>query len=608
MLMSVDLKAQRLVDTPPRGAADFRFAIEKVMRENGVPGAAIAIVTKRGPPLVEAFGVRNVATGQRVTESTVFRLGSVGKSLIALAIMKLQEEGKLDLNAKVSDLAPELYIQNAWETQAPVRVIHLLEHSSGFDDMTLGEVRNRTDDPAIPLLEVFRKFPSPQHVRWEPGTRVAYSNPGYAVAGYLIEKVTGKRFEEFVQSDVLNPLGMKQSGYLLSDEMKRNLATGYEGIPPRPLPYYATYMRPGGEFKSSGADMALWLQMLIGHGKTATKQICSASSLSRMERGEMSMAARAGLRSSFGAGIDSDNSKRILTLGHGGAIDGFLATYQYMPEQGLGYAILLNADSDTALDAIENVVFDNLTHGLPSEQQPAVSLSESELKSFEGYYVPRNPRAEIERFIDELTGGLWIGATSDVLERKELQGLREKLIPLGGRRFRREREPEASFVFIPDGSGGMILVGRSTFYERKPPLWPICRLSLLLLAAVVLLTAPIVFATVVVARQFGHFQKLAIMPLGMFMAAVASLISVGLAFSNLQSTLDAKGTGAIVLFLGTIFVPIFSSLGMLSTLIQVRHRKIVLSDLYLFSLALSAFGVTIYLASWHIIGFRPWAY
>jgi hypothetical protein len=72
--------------------------------------------------------------------------------------------------------------------------------------------------------------------------------------------------------------------------------------------------------------------------------------------------------------------------------------------------------------------------------------------------------------------------------------------------------------------------------------------------------------------------------------------------------LDAKGTAAIVVFLGTIFVPIFSSLGLLSTLVQIRQRKIVLSDLYLFSLALSACGVTIYLASWHLIGFRPWAY
>jgi CubicO group peptidase (beta-lactamase class C family) len=608
MLMSRDSVAQGPVSTAPSGPPGLRSAVERVMRENGVPGAAITVVTEAGPMWIETFGVTNVAKGQPVTRSTVFRTGSVGKSFIGLAIMKLQEQGKLNLNAKVSELAPELDIQNPWEIKSPVRVIHLLEHTSGFDDMTLSEVRNRTDDPAIPLLEVFRKFPGPQCARWEPGTRVAYSNPGYAVAGYLIEKVTGKRFEEFIQNELLGPLGMKESGYLLSDEMKNNLATGYEGVPPKPIPYYATYMRPGGEFKSSIADMTLWLQMLIGRGGKVAAQICSPSSLARMERGETSAAARAGLRSSFGAGIDSDNSKKILTLGHGGAIDGFVATYQYIPAYGVGYAILLNADSDSALDAIENLVFDDLTRGLPHEQQPAVSLSAAELESFEGYYAPENPRAELERFADELTGGIWIRATDGALKRSEFLGLREKLVPVGARRFRREAEPEASFVFIPKDDKGMILAGRSSFYERERPLWPMCRLILLALAAVVLLAAPVLVVTVLVARRFGRFQRFALTPLLLFVATVGSLIAVGLAFSNLRFTLEPKGTAALVVFLGTILVPIFTSLGVLATLVSARRRKMMLSDLYLFMLALSACGVTIYLASWHLIGFRPWAH
>jgi CubicO group peptidase (beta-lactamase class C family) len=600
--------AQGLVSNAPSGPPGIRSAVEEVMRESGVPGAAIAVVTKSGPMWIETFGVTNVSTGQPVTRSTVFRTGSVGKSFIALAIMKLQEQGRLNLNAKLSELAPELDIQNPSENKSPVRVIHLLEHTSGFDDMILSEVRNRTDDPAIPLLEVFRKFPGPQRARWEPGTRVAYSNPGYAVAGYLIEKVTGKRFEEFIQDELLAPLGMRESGYLLSDEMKKNLATGYEGIPPKSIPYYATYMRPGGEFKASISDMTLWLQMLIGRGSTVAAQICSASSLARMERGETSTAARAGLRSSFGAGIDSDNSKEILTLGHGGAIDGFVATYQYIPAQRVGYAILLNADSDSALDAIEKLVFDDLTRGLPHEQQPVISLSAAELESFEGYYAPENPRAELERFADELTGGIWIGATGGALERKEFLGLREKLVPVGARRFRRETEPEASFVFIPKDDQGMILAGRSTFYEREQPLWPVCRLILLALAGVVLLTAPVVVVTVLVARRFGRSQRFALTPLLLFAATVGSLIAVGLAFSELQSTLEPKGTAAQVVFLGTILVPIFTFLGLLTTLISIRGRKMMLSDFYLFTLALSACGVSIYLASWHLIGFQPWAY
>jgi CubicO group peptidase (beta-lactamase class C family) len=131
-----------------------------------------------------------------VTADTHFRVGSISKSFIASALVQLYLDDAIDLDAPVSTIAPEIRIDNAWDPAHPVRVIHLLQHTAGFDDMHFNEMYNVSDPPDMPLGQVLAINPSSRVVRWEPGTRMSYSNPGYAVAGYLIEKVTGEKYED----------------------------------------------------------------------------------------------------------------------------------------------------------------------------------------------------------------------------------------------------------------------------------------------------------------------------------------------------------------------------------------------------------------------------
>ena len=114
--------------------------------------------------------------------------------------------------------------------------------------------------------------------------------------------------------------------------------------------------------------------------------------------------------------------------------------------------------------------------------------------------------------------------------------------------------------------------------------------------------------SVLIARRYSRFQNMSLMPLLMFTATAGSLIAVGLAFFEVQATLEPRGAAALVVFLGTILISAFSCLGLLTTLVSIRRRKMSLFDSYLLTLALSACGVTIYLASWHLVAFRPWAY
>jgi CubicO group peptidase (beta-lactamase class C family) len=97
---------------------------------------------------------------------------------------------------------------NPWERTDPVRIANLLEHTAGFEDFPLAEFYDFSGGTQISLLKTLQTFPEPQHVRWPPGTFASYSNPGYSVAGYLVEKVSGQPFEQYVAENILHPLGM----------------------------------------------------------------------------------------------------------------------------------------------------------------------------------------------------------------------------------------------------------------------------------------------------------------------------------------------------------------------------------------------------------------
>lgn len=168
---------------PPRTIEELQKAARAILEKHKVPGAGLTLVARDRVVWAGGVGKADVAANREVTADTLFRVGSISKTFIALALVKLQEEGRLDLNAKLAEIAPEVRIENPWESTHPVRVVHLLEHSAGFDDMQFNEVYNLDDQVDIPLGEVFARFPKPQRVRWVPGSRPAYSNPGYALAG-----------------------------------------------------------------------------------------------------------------------------------------------------------------------------------------------------------------------------------------------------------------------------------------------------------------------------------------------------------------------------------------------------------------------------------------
>src|SRR5256714_11342887 len=399
--------AQQRTELPhPKTLQELQQAMKDVLDKEHVPGAGVALVANGVVLWCGGIGDADIVTKRAVSCDTEFRVGSISKTFVALALLKLQEEGRINLYARLRDVAPEISFKNNWEAMRPVRIVHLLEHTAGFDDMEPSEVYNLRDRYDFPLLGVFKRFKNPQTARWPPGTRMSYSNPGNAIAGYLIEKVTGKPFDQYIRETFLRPLGMERADYPFTEANRALLAAPYEGNPPKVSGYPFIYLRPAGDLQASPRELAKLVQFLLRRGKVGGAQLVSPESILRMEAPETTLAAKNGLRLGYGLCHYSRVEGGVVTHGHDGGIDGFISSYRYMPEQNWGYVVVLYSDSSQqALESLNRLAIDFLSKDSLKPQQPVIILPAKALEMFAGYYSPRAPRSQLFAFVDDLTGG-----------------------------------------------------------------------------------------------------------------------------------------------------------------------------------------------------------
>ncbi len=161
-----------------RSLPQLQDSLRAVMTREHIPGLMLTLVSHDSVLFEGGLGLADVAARRPVTAHTRFRIGSITKTFVAAGLMQLIEQGKLHLNDEVHKIAPEIPIDNPWEATDPVRVVHLLEHTAGFDDMGINHTYNTTPtDPRGPaVLAIFR---GELRCRWRPGERTSYANPGY---------------------------------------------------------------------------------------------------------------------------------------------------------------------------------------------------------------------------------------------------------------------------------------------------------------------------------------------------------------------------------------------------------------------------------------------
>ncbi|HEY2003060.1 MAG TPA: serine hydrolase domain-containing protein, partial [Acidobacteriaceae bacterium] len=326
-LLSAALIAQKKPEPTPKPAQsipELRQQLEKILHDTHTPGASVAIVHRDGPKRaddwVAGLGKSNVAANQPATADTLFRIGSTSKAFVSLSILKLVDEGKLSLQDPVHKLVPEIYFENRWEATDPVRVVDLLEHTTGWDDLHLREYAK--DAKGMTLREGLDYYHHSRISRWPPGTRMAYCNSGPPVAAYIVEKITGQRFEDYVTQNFFLPIGMKTATYF--EQPSPQLTTLYHDDGKTPYPYWNILERPAGAINASANDMAAYVEFYLNRGAVNGQPILPATDIDRMEAPTRTWQAQQGLKAGYGLSNYTSIHDGFVYHGHNGGVEGGL--------------------------------------------------------------------------------------------------------------------------------------------------------------------------------------------------------------------------------------------------------------------------------------------
>lgn len=597
----------------PKTLDELQQAMRNIAEKSHIPGAGIALISRGQLLWCGGIGKADLAANRDVTCDTEFRVGSISKTFVAIALLQLEQQGKIDLRARLQDVAPEIPFRNPWASSSPVRIVNLLEHTAGFDDMHFSEVYNYRDTEGLPLLKVFQEHPAPQDVRWPPGTRFSYSNPGYGVAGYLIEKISRQPFDVYVRNNVLKPLQFTAGDFDLTDTNRALLAQGYEGNPPHPIPYKNIVLRPAGDLKASPAELARLVQFFLQRGLAGERQLLRPEIIARMEVPETALSARNGLRMGYGLANYSEIAADVVTHGHDGGIDGFISTYRYMPEQDWGFVLLLNTDSaGRALRDLSELAADFLSRDFAKPQQPVVPLLASRLKQFAGYYASRAPREQLLSFMGDLFGGDRIRVQDGILLRSGVFGKPEVLVPVGKNLFRTENQPEATAVFFRNAKGTMCYVafGRNgePYAERSSLVWFYFRWAVLVLCAVVFASAVLYAFVWLFQWSLGRLKSR--WSVAVRLVPLAAIGCLGMAFLACFKTLYSLGQlnlWSLIVFAGTaLFTPV-SFVALWLAVAVPRSEIHPGARIHSLIVSLACCTVAAFLASWHLLALRLWA-
>ena len=597
---------------PPASLTELQQQLEAVLRQTRTPGASVAIVHRDGPEWVAGLGIADIASGRAATANTLFRIGSTAKAFASLAVLMLADQGKLSLDDPVHKLAPEVWFENPWEATDPVRVVHLLEHTTGWDEMHLREFAE--DAPDLSLAHALDYDHHSRVSRWPPGTRFAYCSSGPAVAAYIVEKLTHQRFEDFVEQNLFRPIGMKTGTYFPS--APGTAATLYRSDGKTPYPYANIIFRPAGSVNASAEDMAPYIQLYLNRGRVNAAQIVPGSDIDRMETPASSWAAQAGMTTGYGLSNYAMIFDGFAYRGHDGGVQGGLTQVAYMAQYGVGYFYSINSGSGEAFQRIGKAIRAYITRDLPRPVLPAVASLPSNAAQYGGWYEPVSPRFQYVYFLERLVGLGRIRMKDGELFLTRLGQGSGAFLPMGGPQFRYvppngPPEPVPTLELIPSNDEGQFLQILGTTLKRIPAWMALIEIVLtifvLLSVVSILVYAPFwIVGGIGKTRRLPAERQLRLWPLAAVLC-IASIVAIFILGSDdLISRLGNLTWSSAALCALTLAFAV-SSLASAYALWTAR-RQAVRHAAYSYSLAvtLALLIATAYLAYWHIIGLRTW--
>ena len=304
----------------------------------GEPGGAVLIVKDGIPIYQKGFGIADVNTKEPITTKTLFNIGSISKTFVAYGILQLADKGKLSLDDDLQKYFPDFTHPSIAKK---IRIVHLLTHTSGLPDS-----RRISEQHEFYLTakdeENFAPLKSTEKLQFEPGTRYRYSNPAFNGLALIIEKVTGKKWQDYIQQTIFSPAEMRKSTITDGAHPEKGVSHGYvlnEKKQFEELDYgeEPTFAAAGnGGVWSSVEELWLYEKSIQSHRFLNEKWIDSSRRPYFFENWSDSIPQRLGL-SWF---ITKENGQNI--IGHTGSQGGFISDYIWLPEKKIFYVLLCN--------------------------------------------------------------------------------------------------------------------------------------------------------------------------------------------------------------------------------------------------------------------------
>ena len=391
------------VDKPEPGSnndalvvAYGRELVQALMKKYDVPGFSVVLVDREKVLWAEGFGWASIQNAQPLTADSAMQVGSITKIFTAIAIMQLVEQGKVDLDEKLTTYLPEFSIQSRF-ANSEFSIRQMLTHHSGLpSDLALGFKFYPSEQAPEDLLTQFKNVPTAlgsSHMASPPGEAFSYSNLAFSLLGSVIERTSGENYGDYVVGHILSPLGMKDSAVMVPGQVAH--LTLANGITREEEEVKGSYLRDlsAGGIAASANDMGKFLQLFLNN----TETVLSDDSLQLMataQNGEVELDGdfRIGL-----AFFMSVIGQEPVVISHGGDIPPYHASMRILPEAGLGIVMMVNSDRGAGLvnyaaDQILNVAYESINsadgESATSERLPSqrVSMSEKQAERYTGLY------------------------------------------------------------------------------------------------------------------------------------------------------------------------------------------------------------------------------
>jgi CubicO group peptidase (beta-lactamase class C family) len=583
-------------------------SIKTIIEQQHIAGLMLGLTTRDSVLFSGGFGYADLMAKRKADEHTLFRMGSITKMFVSLGVMKLVEEGKLHLDDNLSAIAPDVPFTNPWEDTDPVKVVHLLEHTTGFDDVKLNHMYS-LDQHENKGTDMMLIHASSMVCRWKPGERTSYSNPNYAVLGYIIEKLTGKPYDQYLKEIILDPLDMRSSNFNVNSKLSETDTKEYTFRDGQlvEVPSVTLLSGPQGALWSNADDMTKFLQLFLRNGDP----LFSNHIIQEIETPHSSLAAKAGLKSGYALGnrIGFVYNKYPFR-GHDGITGTCYSSCFYNRELNIGFVISSNSDRNHY--AIEQLVMSFIEQNLPEHKLEPQPLEQKATQPFMGAYEFESPRNEIAAFSEKLQNLQRVYIENDELYIKPLTGDAARLIQVAPLTFAFEGMNTPLVIFTKSSGNYVMSIGGSYFVQTSTFV-SILKRVFFVIAAVFSLSTLLLAMISLIGLSIGRvqwkifaFRALPVVGLLPLIFSVRYLFELKDHSYRLYE-LASINVHSVSVFIGTLLFAVTSITYLAYVIIYFRRTSHTWLSWYMMLTGVSLIILTLILVDAGWIGLRSWA-